>query len=1081
MQTEKRNAVIYINGVEVTNTLNSIRNHARHLNNEMSHLTQGTEQYRKKVREIQSTNQLLSEHTARVKGIKNAWNDNTLVVEKSNKSWENLKFQLKSVGIVMLGIFGVQALFSGFKNVIAQFGKLSDMVANVQKTTQLTDQQMVQLQKNFHSFNTRTPRAELLKLAEEAGRQGKNTVASVTKFVAEMDKIKVALGDELGEETISQIGKLSTIFNVESLKIANSVKVIADSSIASAPYQIDFMMRTAGVANTVKIAASELMGYGATLENLGQSQEVSGTAINQFLLKMVSSTEKFGEIAGFAKGELSKLIGEEGTNAGFIGFLKKLKEGSTGTDDLIQKLNDLGLDGTRNAAVLLTLANNTELLAKQQGIAKKAIGETDAIMATYNKNNETFGATLDRLNKKLGEIYLNNPVTKGVQQLVAGFANMIAPVKSATEQLQDQRIELNGLVSAITNANTSTDDRRKLIIELNEKYPEFLGNLDAEKVTNEQLRDRMELVNDEFIKKIALQTKSDEYQKMAEKAGQFELERYENIKKVNSALQQAHEKFGVNIKDNATLIEQVEDVLKQLQKFESESPTNPVQLIFGNANKEVLDLEKNLSELTFGTSDFTSVLTGNFDRGLKYSDLLATKYTDLANKIKNDYEEMKKTFSLIDDQEKKTGGGIIPGGGAGGGTGETEEEQKERERKEKEFQREKERLKELITSKNEELYRMQLSADEREIQAIIDKYRKEIELAKGHAKEIAQLEDLRDKEVQNKRDEQHSLLLNKQADFLQKFWLMQQTEELRRKAAIDESFETLWIELSAIGLGTQENWEKMLALWKQKDAEFLAEKNAALGEGLAKGLAIMFGGNKAATDDADKTAKEQIKIDREKWDAIHEIESGAINILGHLSEMAGGENTKRGRALALTQIAFSQAAAVADVVRMAMEAAADSGPLGPLVFAGYFAQGLAAVMAGIFQAKSVLDTDVDQHAEGGFTGDGARMYIAGEAGNEYIVPNWMVDNPYVANQIAIMEGIRQSRHLPSNTSQTSTPSFENTTKSGQNNNHKLEMLMERFIEIAEQGQNIVLPDETTEKWKRRQIVIDEIKNDRQGF
>ena len=60
------------------------------------------------------------------------------------------------------------------------------------------------------------------------------------------------------------------------------------------------------------------------------------------------------------------------------------------------------------------------------------------------------------------------------------------------------------LVDSITDVNTTEEARKVLLTELNQKYPDFLKNLNAETVTNEQLRGRMEEVNAQFERKILL-------------------------------------------------------------------------------------------------------------------------------------------------------------------------------------------------------------------------------------------------------------------------------------------------------------------------------------------------------------------------------------------------------------------------------------------------------------------------------------------------------------------------------------------------------------------------------------------------
>lgn len=451
---EKRNALIYINGVEVNNTLSSIESHARKLRAEMQHLDRSTDEFQKTLNSLQATNKILAGHRQQVAGV--------------NKAWQDVKMQLKGFGATMLAYLGGNAILSGFSNLIQKNVELAKAQTSVQRVTDFTNEQMEQLKKNLDGLNTKTARMELLKLAEEAGRQGKNTVESVTEFVSDMDKAIVALGGDLGPAVIEQLGKLSTIFDTSTLKIGNAIKAISDASIASAPYQVDFMMRTAGVAETVGVLSDELLGMGATLENLGQSQEVSGTAINQFLLKLTQNTNEFGRIAGFADGELQKLIGEKGTNAGFVAFLERLKETSTGTTDLVTRLNELGLDGTRNAAVLLTLANNTELLAKQQAVAKDAIGETDLVMDSFNKSNSDFAANWAKFQKNINSFFMNNALSQGFMKLIGN--------------LVDTRTEAQKAADAFNEQKSSVEALEKKVIPLRDRYTELASkaNLNSE-------------------------------------------------------------------------------------------------------------------------------------------------------------------------------------------------------------------------------------------------------------------------------------------------------------------------------------------------------------------------------------------------------------------------------------------------------------------------------------------------------------------------------------------------------------------------------------------------------------------------
>ncbi|MFA9219888.1 MAG: phage tail tape measure protein [Sediminibacterium sp.] len=351
--------------------------------------------------------------------------------------WNSLGKEMKQFGMLAAGYLGFQFITSSFRNIIQGNAKLSDSFADVRKTTGLSMAGVNELYIELGKFNTRSSRAELMALAVEAGKLGKSSVEDVKKFVKEADMIKVALGDALGEGAVTDIGKLSDIFKVSMLNIASAVNEIGNASTATEGFQVQFLSAISGVATTAHLAADELLGYGATLESLGQTQVVRSTALKTFFIEFVRDTEKFGEVAGFARGELSKLMAEKGTNEGFLEFLTKIKEGSKSSAEMLGKLKELGIDGARGATVFLTLAENIGKVKEQQLIANKAIQSSSSVMNEFNIRNETFGAALDKLGKRIYQIVSSPALTNFLKSLTLGFYNLITPTEDYLKVSED--------------------------------------------------------------------------------------------------------------------------------------------------------------------------------------------------------------------------------------------------------------------------------------------------------------------------------------------------------------------------------------------------------------------------------------------------------------------------------------------------------------------------------------------------------------------------------------------------------------------------------------------------------------------
>ena len=133
-------------------------------------------------------------------------------------------------------------------------------------------------------------------------------------------------------------------------------------------------------------------------------------------------------------------------------------------------------------------------LNKQVGGQARAAAEVGTGALTQLKN--VWGDYKEYLGSKL------LPVMNKISAWGINFIEKISPKQS--DALRTEQAEVNTLVTAMTSENTSREARESLITELQKKYPDFLSNLDKEKVTNEQLLTRLQDVNDAYEERIKL-------------------------------------------------------------------------------------------------------------------------------------------------------------------------------------------------------------------------------------------------------------------------------------------------------------------------------------------------------------------------------------------------------------------------------------------------------------------------------------------------------------------------------------------------------------------------------------------------
>lgn len=152
-----------------------------------------------------------------------------------------------------------------------------------------------------------------------------------------------------------------------------------------------------------------------------------------------------------------------------------------------------------------------------------SLGDLQGVSGGMAAISETLGGKISNLGDNIDAL-LNN-IGSATSGLIGGILNLANNAIGALNESMNNNInnvrtenaEINLLVNAATDLNVPTDVRSQLISELNSKYPDFLKNLDAETITNEQLSARLEDVNQQFIRKIALISAQQELQKVQDR------------------------------------------------------------------------------------------------------------------------------------------------------------------------------------------------------------------------------------------------------------------------------------------------------------------------------------------------------------------------------------------------------------------------------------------------------------------------------------------------------------------------------------------------------------------------------------
>lgn len=327
---------------------------------------------------------------------------------KAQQSWisRSADWFNRMQGIALGAIAAVSGVTLTVKKCVEEYAKMDDEMTNVRKYTGQAAEEVERMNEDFKRMDTRTPRQKLNQLAEDAGRLGITSTAAVEEFVDGADKINVALGDDLGDKAVSQIGKLAQMFGEDKtmglrgamLATGSAVNELAQNSSASAGYLVDFTARVAGVGKQAGFTQAQIMGLASVLDQNMQQDETAATAVQNLLAKMFQDSAKFAKIAGLNVKEFSKTLKED-ANKALLQFLAAMKA-KGGFADLAPMFEEMKMDGSRATGVLTVLADKLDDIRTAQDLATKSYAEGTSVLDEFNTQNESVQAELDKASKK---------------------------------------------------------------------------------------------------------------------------------------------------------------------------------------------------------------------------------------------------------------------------------------------------------------------------------------------------------------------------------------------------------------------------------------------------------------------------------------------------------------------------------------------------------------------------------------------------------------------------------------------------------------------------------------------------------
>jgi DNA repair exonuclease SbcCD ATPase subunit len=319
-----------------------------------------------------------------------------------------------------------------------------------------------------------------------AALQGGSAIVQATR---ETEKFFAVLKNAVGSETAAK-------------------QIFADLQefAATTPFQLNELVNS--------FTKLENRNFNPTIEQLrtmGDIAASSGKSIDQFVDAILDAqTGEFERLKEF--GIVAKKNGDE-LNVSFRGQTTTLKNTSEAITDYLLELGKLpGIQGAASA-VAKTLDGSISNLEDNM----------TRLFATIGSGGGVLKATVDGFNFLVGAVndFLSVPLS---------------------EEIENEKNEFNALAVAVQAAGEGTETRTMLIQKMQTEYPGFLANLDAEKVTNEQLALAIAETNLQFQKKIVLAANEERLAEAAKKVTEVVNEQTDAILRQGRAIESQEER-----------------------------------------------------------------------------------------------------------------------------------------------------------------------------------------------------------------------------------------------------------------------------------------------------------------------------------------------------------------------------------------------------------------------------------------------------------------------------------------------------------------------------------------------------------
>lgn len=601
---------------------------------------------------------------------------------KAGRSLAKIGSQAARMGSLLS--FGVTApLVALGKSAMDTFVQFESGMAKVNAVTGATQKEFEQLTESAKNLGstTRFTAQQVADLQLVLGRKGFDP-SQIIAMEDSILKLATATGEDLSLAADITASSLNA-FNLESHEAGRVANVLA-SAAANSSIQLSTFSTAFGhagaSANALGIDIEQLSAMMGVLMDNGIKASKAGTGLRKVFMKLNEQGIPFEQtLKHLADGTMDlnqaeELVGETAANQLLIlaknekQVRKLTRQYKTNTGEL-DKMNAIMTDTAEHKLKMMQSAIEG-LQLEFGGLISEAITPiikkvTDLAKKFTNLDDETknliinvggFLAVLGPVLIGFGALVsMLNPITGALLAMGAAYVALNGGVSKSESLIEKENTALNNLVDKIKSTTEGTQERLDLINELQTKYPDFLSNIDAEKVSNDDLTTSLKLHNKEFLKKLQLQSEQEKIQELLNEKTQAGKKLTENEAKAFEHLRKIKEKYNVVTEKTKSAQEQLNDLLTENDIFKRTR------------------FDKNLIVSTLNGTRVTEGLIDELSSLKLQLKLNTTEFEDSSTAL-DDYlkllDELGSTAGKVTSPKLSNSEGVTGGTGGTGGTAE---------------------------------------------------------------------------------------------------------------------------------------------------------------------------------------------------------------------------------------------------------------------------------------------------------------------------------------------------------------------------------------------------------------------------